>query len=106
MNKHHSVLSEIFCGNIFLGTKQNFRKFGRAVFRKFPKTVILGQNGHFLARWAKIGLNENFYKNWAVLFFTLIIPQLHAKFQKNRWGGFRDQFVMNGNPHIRTSGQG
>jgi hypothetical protein len=29
---------------------------------KLKKTVILGQNGHFLARLAKIGQNENFYK--------------------------------------------
>ena len=42
--------------------------------RNFPKTVILGQNGHFLARLAKIGQNENFYQNRAVLFFTLIVP--------------------------------
>ena len=30
-------------------------------FRKFQKTVILCKNGHFLARLAKIGQNENFY---------------------------------------------
>ena len=48
------------------------------------KTVILGQNGQFLARLAKIGQNANFYKNQAVLFFTLIVPQLHAEFQKYR----------------------
>ena len=31
-------------------------------FRKSQKTVILGQNGHFLARLAKISQNENFYR--------------------------------------------
>ena len=37
--------------------------------------------------------NENFSKKKVVLFFTLFVPQLHAEFQKNRWSGFRDQFV-------------
>ena len=32
-----------------------------------------------------------FIKNRTVLSFTLIVPQLHAEFQKNRWSGFRDQ---------------
>ena len=32
-----------------------------------------------------------FLKNRAVLFFTLIVPQLHAKFRENPWSGFRDQ---------------
>ena len=45
--------------------------------------------------WPKSAKMRNFIKNRAVLFFTLIVPQLHAKFQKNRWSGFRDQFVTN-----------
>ena len=70
-------------------------------FRKLKKTVILSQNGHFLALLAKMGQNENFYKkSGRAIFFTLIVPQLHAEFQKNRWSGFRDQFVT----YIRTSG--
>ena len=70
--------------------------------RKFPKTVILGRNGYFLAHLAKIGKNENFYKKSGCAIFTLIVPQLHAEFQKNRWSGFRDQFVTDGQTNIRT----
>ena len=44
---------------------------------------------------------RNFLKNRAVLFFTLIVPQLHAKFRKNPWSGFRDQLR-----YERTDGQG
>ena len=69
--------------------------------------MILGQNGHFSARLAKIGQNENFYKkSGRAIFFTLIVPQLHAEFQKNRWSGFRDQFVTYGHTSGHTSGQG
>ena len=92
-----------------------FRKFGGAVSSQIPKNCdfgpkwpffgTFGQNGHFLAHLAKIGQNENFIKNRAVLFFTLIVPQLHAEFQKNRWSGFRDQFATSEHPNIRKSEQ-
>ena len=52
--------------------------------------------------WPKSAKMRIFIKNRRCYFFTLIVPQLHAKFQKNRWSGFRDQFVTD----IRTSGQG
>ena len=75
-------------------------------FLKFQKTVILGQNGHFLARLAKIGQNENFYKkSGRAIFLLIFVPQLHAEFQKNRWSGFRDQFVTYEHTNIRTSEQ-
>ena len=62
-------------------------------FRKVPKTVILAIFRHIWPQSAKMSF---VIKNRAVLFFTLIVPQLHAKFQKNRWSGFRDQFVKDG----------
>ena len=64
-------------------------------FRKVPKTVILAIFWHV---WPKLAKMRIFIKNRAVLFFTLIVPQLHAEFQKNRLGGFQDQFVT----YIRT----
>ena len=68
----------------------NFRKFVGAFFRNVPKSAILAKNGHFLARQAKFGQNENFSQKRTLLFFKLIFPQLHAKFRKNPWSGFRD----------------
>ena len=62
-------------------------------FRKVPKTVILAIFWHVCSKSAIMGI---FIKNRAVLFFTLFVPQLHAKFHKNRWSGFRDQFVTHG----------
>ena len=55
--------------------------------------------------WPKSAKMRIFIKNRAVLFFTLIVPQLHAKFHKNRWSGFRDQFVTSIHTSIHTSGQ-
>ena len=73
-------------------------------FHKFFTSPKNCEFGHFLARLAKIGQNENFYKkSGRAIFFTLIVPQLHAKFQKNRQSGFRDQFVRSEHPNIRTS---
>ena len=53
---------------------------------------------HFWHVWPNLGKMRIFLKNRAMLFFTLIVPQLHAEFQKNRWSGFRDHFVT----HKRT----
>ena len=51
--------------------------------RKFQKSVILGQNGHFLARLAKIGQNENFYKKSGhAIFLTLLSPNFMPSFRK------------------------
>ena len=72
-------------------------------FCKFQKTVILGQNVHFLGRLAEIAKMWIFIKNQGVLFFNLIVPQLHAEFQKNRCSGSRDQFVRYIHPYIHTS---
>ena len=63
--------------------------------------MILGQNGNFLARLAKIAKMRISIENRAVLFFTLIVPQLHAEFQKNPWSGYRDQFVTYGHTDIQ-----
>ena len=58
-------------------------KFLESFFHKVPKTVILGQNGHFSARLAKLGLNENFLKKRALLFFLpLCPPSLMTSFGK------------------------
>ena len=65
---------------------ENFLEF----FSKVPKTVIFAIFRHI---WPKSAKMRILIKNRAVLFFTLIVPQLHAKFQKNRSSGFRDQFV-------------
>ena len=35
--------------------------------------------------WPKSTKMRIFIKNRSVLFFTLIVPQLYAEFQKNRW---------------------
>ena len=52
--------------------------------------------------WPKSAKMRIFIKNRAMLFLTLIVPQLHAKIQKNRWSGFRDQFVTNERTNERT----
>ena len=50
---------------------------------KFQKTVIFGQNGHFLAHLAKIGHNENFYqKSGRAIFFPLLSPNFMPSFRK------------------------
>ena len=52
-------------------------------FRKFQKLVILGQNGHFLARLAKIGQNEEFYqKSGRAIFLPLLSPNFMPSFRK------------------------
>ena len=61
--------------------------------------MILAIFRHTRPKSAKMRI---FIKNRAVLFFTLIVPQLHAEFQKNRMSRFRDQFVTSIHPYIRT----
>ena len=47
------------------------------------KHVILGQNGHFLARLAKIGQNEKFYqKSGRAIFLPLLSPNFMPSFRK------------------------
>ena len=50
--------------------------------------------------WPKSAKMRILIKNRALLFFPLIVPQLHAKFQKNRLSGFRDQFVTSKHTYI------
>ena len=53
------------------------------IFRKFQKTVILGQNDHFSAHLAKIGQNENFYqKSGRAVFLPLLSPNFMPSFRK------------------------
>ena len=50
---------------------------------KFPKTMILGQNGPFLPHLAKIGQNENFYqKSDRAIFLPLLSPNFMPSFRK------------------------
>ena len=52
-------------------------------FRKFPKTVFFGQNGHFLARLAKIGQNEKFYQeSGRAICLPLLSPNFMPSFRK------------------------
>ena len=71
-------------------------------FRNVPKTVILAKNGHFWHVRPNLGKIIIFLKKRLCYLFTLIVPQIHAKFRENHWSGFRDQFVTN----ERTHGQG
>ena len=100
MNQHHSVLSV----NLEWSSSHMNRTINSTTsfFRKVPKTVILAIFWHV---WPKSAKMRNFIKNPAVLFFTLIVPQLHAEFQKNRWSGFRDQFVTDARTDARTHEQ-
>ena len=53
------------------------------ILRKFQKTVILGQNGHFSAHLAKIGQNEKFYqKSGRAIFLPLLSPNFMPSFRK------------------------
>ena len=92
------ALNRIFSGKMtILSYKTNFGPTLSAIlenllepfFRNVPKTAILAKNGHFLARWAK-GKIRIFLKKGFCYFFTLIVPQLHARFRKNPCSGFRD----------------
>ena len=52
-------------------------------FRKFQKTVIVGQNGHFSAHLAKIDQNEKFYqKSGRAIFLPLLSPNFMPSFRK------------------------
>ena len=72
-----------FWGKIFLGTKKFLENLLEQFLRKFPKTVILGQDGHFLAHLAKIGQNENFNKkSGRAIFLPLLSPNFIPSFRK------------------------
>ena len=60
-------------------------------FRKVPKTLTLDKMAIFWHARPNLGKMRIFLKNRAVLFFSLIVPQIHAKFRKNPWSRFRDQ---------------
>ena len=52
-------------------------------FRKVPKTAILAKNGHFFARQAKFGQNENFSKkSGRAIFLQLLTPNFMPSFGK------------------------
>ena len=52
-------------------------------FRKVPKTAILVQNGHFLARLAKFLQNEIFSKkSGRAIFLPLLSPNFMPSFRK------------------------
>ena len=79
------------CKTIFgLTFSANLENLLKSIFRNVPKMVISTIFWHVWPRSAKMRI---FIENQAELFFTLIVPQLHAEFQKNRSSGFRDQFV-------------
>ena len=80
---------------------------------RFPRSIrYIPKNCDFGPKWPFFGTFGQNRPKWEFLskigpcyFFTLIVPQLHAKFQKNRWSGFRDQFVTHIHTHIRTYAQ-
>ena len=52
-------------------------------FRNVPKTAILAKNGHFFARWAKFGQNENFsQKKGSAIFLPLLSPNFMPSIRK------------------------
>ena len=88
------------CKTIFgLTFSANLEKLLESFFRKVSKTVISAIFWHV---WPKSAKMRIFIKIRSLLFFTLIAPQLHAEFQKNRWSGFRDQFVTDAWTDART----
>ena len=64
--------------------------------RFWPKMAIFSHDR------PNLGKMRIFLKKGLCYLFTLIVPQLHAKFWKNPWSGFRDQFVTNGRTDERT----
>ena len=73
-------------------------------FSNSKKTVILGQNGHFLARLSKIGQNENFYKkSGRAIFYPYCPPNFMPSFRKIV-GAVSE--INSLHTYIRTSAQG
>ena len=70
----------------------------QAFFRNVPKTVILEKMVIFWHVRPNLGKMRIFLNKGFCYLFTLIVPQLHAKFRENPWSGFWDQFVT----HART----
>ena len=71
-------------------------------FLKFQKTVILGQNGHFLARLAKIGQNENFYKKSGRAIFYPYCPPTSCRVSEKSLERF-PRSIRYIHPYIHTS---
>ena len=66
------------------------------IFRS-PKNCYFGQKWPFFRTLGQIWPKWEFFsKIGPCYFFTLIVLQLHTKFRKNPWSGFRDQFVTHG----------
>ena len=71
----------------------------KSFFRKVPKTV--SKMAIFSHVWPNLGKMRIFLKKGLCFLFTLIVPQLHAKFRENPWFGFRDQ-LRDGRTDART----
>ena len=67
------------------------------LFLQSPKNCDFG---HCLAHLAKI--DKIFSKIMPCYFLPLLSPNFYAKFQKNLWSGFRDQFVRYRRTDTRT----
>ena len=74
-------------------------------FRNVPKTAILAKIAMFGTLGRILGKIRIFLQKKALIFFNLIVPQLHAKFRKNSWSGFWDQ-LRDGRTDERTDAQG
>ena len=70
-------------------------------FLKFRKTLILGQNGHFLAHLAKIGQNENFYKKSCRAIFYPYCPPTSCRVSEKSLERF-PRSIRYIHPNIRT----
>ena len=90
----YSILKTIF-GLTFNSILENLLE---SFFRKVPKTVILAIFWHV---WPKSAKMRIFSKNRAMLFFTLIVPQLQAEFQKKSLERF-PRSIRYGRTHTRT----
>ena len=71
---------KLFFGPTFSAILENLLE---PFFRKVPKTAILAKNGHFLARLARFGQNENFsQKKDSAIFLPLLSPNFMTSFGK------------------------
>ena len=76
-------------------------------FRNVPKTAILAKNGHFFARQAKFGQNENFsQKSGSAIFLPLLSPNFMPSFGKILGAVSEINCVTYKHTYIQTNGQG
>ena len=108
------AFSEKTAPYIFLKFWHNVKVIGLQILSKFQKNCWSGfplksqkpQKRVFFKK------KERFSRNWGTKlkkrlghFLSPIGPLLHAKFQKNRWSGFRETAVTNGRTDERTNGR-